>query len=166
MEYKNVTLLERCEQLKKNLGKYKGKIAYAANKNLRTLNNESEDILAASKESDEYKDYQKKRIALCEKYAEKGEDGGPKLKDVGKGVQSYQIAPADKETFDAELKVLQEENQEVIDELKKTLEDFNLLLEEKVEVKLWEITVKEEDVKDLDGEAMEPLLDFININWE
>ena len=58
--------------------------------------------------SDEAENYEKQRIKLCEKYAEKDEEGNPAIKKTKDG-DVYVITKENEEKYQEELKALQDE---------------------------------------------------------
>jgi hypothetical protein len=113
------------------------RFSYAVAKNIEALKPFVTAVEQASKPSEAYDEYEKKRIALAEKHAEKEEDGKPVIQ-----ANSYVIE--DQDAFDSEFTKLREEHKEVLDERAKQEDDFNKLLEEPLEVSL--TTVKLDEV--------------------
>lgn len=85
------------------------KIAYAIAKNIKVLN-------------EEYKTIEEQRIKLCEKYADKDEDGKPKMAEKD-GKQVYQFSDDNEEKVNEEYKELLETEEE-LDIHKVSIEEF------------------------------------------
>jgi pyruvate-formate lyase len=112
------------------LGNLKGvKFAYIIAKNKEVIKPELVAIQEAGKMKDNYKEYDKERVELNEKYALKEKDGKPVIKD-----ENYQIK--DKETFEKALKELQEKHKEAIDEREAQIKEVNDLVKEEIEMDL------------------------------
>lgn len=121
----------------KSVSDLKGvKFAYAVTKNKNNIKNEVEAIVEAQNQSDEYKEYEKERIALCEEMAIKDENGKPKINKF-----NYEIE--DEKAFEVKFDELKEKHKEAIEKREKQLEDFELLLEEAAEVKIHKVKIED-----------------------
>lgn len=111
------------------------KLAYAVARNKRALVAEQSLLKKATKHSDKYKEYDTKRIELCQKYALKDEAGKPKL-TMGPTGMAYE-GVNENPNFQEDLKVLKEEHKESIDNQEKKQEDYAKMLEEEIEFDLY-----------------------------
>jgi len=109
------------------------KWSYAVARNITKLRPEVEALQKAFTPSEEFNVYDQKRIELAQKYSVK-EKGVPKTVKVG---MSEEYLIADKDKFNKELFKLQETYKKTLDERKKQVDDFNEILEEKIEVELY-----------------------------
>lgn len=73
--------------------------------------------------SDEFKEFETKRIELCIECSEKDENGSPVVEN-----DQYKILDLNK--FDNELNKLSKKHKEAIDARKKQIDDYNSLMEE------------------------------------
>lgn len=108
------------------------KFSYAVARNLATLKSEMESLKKSVAMTDKFDEYEVKRVTLAEKYSVK-EDGKPKIVD-----NKYEIQ--DQKSFDKDLKELQIEYKEHIDNRANQLKELEELLKEEVEVSLFMIT--------------------------
>ena len=116
-----------------NVSNLKGaKWAYAIARNVEKLRPEVEALRKAYTMSEEFADYEGKRLELARKHSVK-EKGTPKTVKIG---QTEEYLIADKDKFNQEIAKLQKKYNKAIVERKKQLEDFNEILEEKVEMDL------------------------------
>src|SRR3990167_10828895 len=100
------------------LGDLKGvKFAYAVSKNINLIKTEIDLLEKAIAPSEEYKKVDELRVAICEKYAKKDENGKVIIKD-----NAYDIE--DTEAFEAELKKLKEEYKKEFDARDKQVEEY------------------------------------------
>lgn len=112
----------------KAVGKLQGvKFAYTVAKNLQIVSCETGALVESIKASDKYLKYDRERIALCEQYAKKDDDG----KAVIVGLD-YNIK--DRYKFDKVLKKLQKKYKAVIDERELQLKEYEALLDEPCEI--------------------------------
>jgi hypothetical protein len=107
------------------------KFAFAVLKNRRKLESQIEDDRTIFEEilkpSEGFKEYEDKRISLCESSSEKDEEG----KAITEG-DRYKII--DMVKFNNDLNELTEEYQDVVDDRKKQIEEYNSLMEENIEL--------------------------------
>lgn len=107
------------------LGNLKGvKFAYGIARNKGAAAAEIKIINESQEMTDEYKEYEKERVKLCEQYGKKGEDGKALIIN-----QNYDVT-AHQEQFDTELDELNKKNQSAIDERNNQLKEFEKLLKE------------------------------------
>lgn len=97
------------------------KIAYALIKNKKLITAEIETLQEAIKPNEKFLEYEKLRIELCEKHAEKDDKGKSKI-------EKNNYIMVDKEKFDKELEKLNKDNKAILDEREKQGKEFNELL--------------------------------------
>ncbi len=127
-------LLEGFEAVKNLQGV---KFAYARAKNKKLVLNEIELINESMKMTDEYLEYEKKRVELCKEFCEKNEKGTPVIKN-----NTYAGLTGNTK-FDEKLKKLREEFKEVIDARETQIEESNKMLDEEVEIDFHMILLKD-----------------------
>lgn len=130
------------------------KFAYAVAQNLNILKREVEAISLASHPSNEFLEFDKKRAELAKSHAKKDEKGEP-ITIMVNGANEYDIVDA--KVFEEQYEALKEENKAILDERTKQIEDLDNLLQEKVDVELYELkmsTVPE----DVTGEMLAGIL--------
>lgn len=129
------------------------RFAYAMSKNKKLITSEVETLEDAIKYSDEFEAYEKDRIELCERHAEKDDKGKPKT-------SGDKYVMADQKKFDKGLEALNEKNKEVIERRKKQGEEYGKLLE--VESSYEPFMVEFEDVpKDITVSQMDGIIELI-----
>src|SRR5438045_742443 len=107
------------------VGDLKGaSFSYAVAKNINQLKPEVEALEKAIEESADFKEFEKKRIALALKYAKK-ENGKPVIENKGYVLE-------DPIAFEKEFKELKDEYQKTIDERESQFKDYKEILEEEV----------------------------------
>ena len=151
-EYTRAEFMQIVKLLASNMDKYTGKIAYAANKNLRRAKEELEDIEAERKPTQEYIAYNKARIELCKKLA-KRKNGEPVI-------ENDQFVFKDDKQADIELAVLAKTNEAVIKAQQAQLEAFDKALEDKVTIEWYELAYDEKAIENLNGSALYPIMEF------
>jgi len=120
-------------------GNLKGlKFAYCMAKNKKKIDEEIEFIKEFIKPSEEYLDYDRKRIELAKSCA-KVKDGKEEVA-VKDGVESYVME--NQEDFNKKVKELQEEYNDALEGRKKQIEDYGKLIEEEIEIELCKIKEK------------------------
>jgi len=115
--------------------------AYAIAKNKKIAEGEVKAIEEAQKNviiPDKFKEYDEKRIKLCEELADKDKDGNPVKINNG---QQFAISPESQEVFNEKLQSLREEYKEAIEEKDKVEKDFLDLLAEEVEVDFHKVKI-------------------------
>jgi hypothetical protein len=111
------------------------KFAYFLAKNLNIIKDEIESIKSAIEFSKEYKEFDNERMVLATKHAKK-ENGQPVIKD-----NSFVLE--DEAGFKKDFGKLSEEYTETIEAREKQTEEFNTLLKEESEIKLFKISLKD-----------------------
>ena len=115
-----------------NASNLKGfKLAYAIARNKRALEQEQSALIAGLNPSDDYREYETKRIKLAKKYADKDENG--RYKKAGGRFVGLDNNPK----WDAVLETLQEECKEAIDAYDKQNKDYEDALEEEIEFEMF-----------------------------
>lgn len=118
------------------------KFNYCVSKNLALLDGELKALKDTLKMSDEYKAFDQKRVDLAKEFAQKDENGKPKL-SINPETKESSYLLADQKAFNIAFKKLQEDNQEVVDQRTKQLEDFNLFIEKESTVALYKIKLED-----------------------
>ncbi len=120
----------------------KGKIfARAAGKNLNKVNSTINEINSQREFTSAFKEYQEKRNKILHGLALLDDDGQPKFSP---DKQSYLFA--DVKEVEAVVKEFEAENKEIIDDQKVLDEDFEKLMEEQIDFKIYKVL--EENVPD------------------
>lgn len=127
--------------------------SYAVAKNIRLIQPEIEALQKAIEPSKEFSEYDQEREKLAIKHAKKDEKGNPVI-------ENNQYVLEDKEAFDKEFEKLKEKNKEVLAGRTKQAEDFDKLLLEEVEVKLYKVKL-ENIPKEITTAEMNSILDII-----
>jgi len=104
--------------------------SYALSKNGRALRNEAKDV--QKEKETKLKEFEKKRIKICEEHSQKDKSGGA-LKDPRSG--QYLINPILKNAFDNSIEKLKEE-------YKKPVGEYEKFLETETEIELHLVTRK------------------------
>jgi hypothetical protein len=153
--------LERLETGLNSVLKLKGvRFAYAVVKNLQLIQTEIKAFTAAIEPDDAYAEYDKKRIELCKKYADKDKNEKPVTLPIRKGsnIVRFIIKKAEnKELFNAEMEVLNEEYKDAIEKRNGSVKEFEKILDGDCDVKLEMIDLKDIPA-DITGEQL------VNIN--
>ena len=154
MKLKRVEVLQLFDGLN-TLQNLKGaKFAYMCAKNKEILRGEVTATRAAYMPSDKMKEYEGKRIALCEKYADK--DDNEKAVIIN---GSYSLV-MNKAVFDKELKKLTKDYKETIDENDGKIAEYKKFLEEEIEPDL--VSIDLEDVpKEITGRQMDVIIKLV-----
>ena len=116
------------------------KFAFAVLKNRKIFESQIEEDKAIFEKiltpSDDFKEFETKRIELCVDYSEKDENGLPIIEN-----EQYKILDFSK--FDVELNILSEKHKEAIDARKKQIDDYNSLMEEELVLEFKKISIEE-----------------------
>lgn len=112
---------------------YRGvKFAYTIARNINSLKPIVESIDKSLAIPKEFAEYDKARLELAKKYADKDEAGKPLVKE-------NQFIITDKVAFEAEIDALQEKHKEVIEARAKQLDEYKVLQDEELEVEVFTI---------------------------
>lgn len=129
------------------------KFTYAVARNLATLKPEVEALAKVVEQSEEFKEFETKRIALAEKFSKKDKDNKPVVSNA-----NYVIE--DQATFDTEYKALREANKEILKKYEEQVKEYGELLKSDVSVNL--IKVKLADVPaDITAAQMNGILEMV-----
>lgn len=131
------------------------KLSYAIARNKAKIKSEIESLEESIKPTQEIIEYEKKRIELCELHADKDDKEKPITVD-----NVYQGLDGNK-AFEAQFKVLQEENKELLDVRQKQIDEYNSLLKEESKLELYKIDITEVP-KEICNEQMDIILPIIN----
>jgi uncharacterized coiled-coil DUF342 family protein len=150
-----VELFKGLQQLKNLSGV---KFAYAISKNISLLEKEIESLKASINPSEEFLKFEKERVDLAKKYAEKDENDSPKISTNPQGVQEYVIE--NKKAFNKEIEALRKKYKKTIEERQKQYEEYKELLDTESKVELYKIKI--DDVpKEITVEQMNIIKDLV-----
>lgn len=129
---KNIELFELYNGLEavSNIGG--ARFAYWVAKNKKIIKTELKLIESINEPTDWYKQFEQRRISLCQKMAKKDENWEPKI--VWK---SYDIE--DTETFNVELEILRKEHKSDLEEMEKKNKEYEELLNQEVTIEFFKI---------------------------
>lgn len=134
-----IDLSNKISENYENLNLLQGpKFLYVISENIKLLNDEIIKLNEIIKGSDRYNEYQDKRISTCIKYSRKNEDGSPKMV-INNGIEEFDIDQT--EEFTAEIKELQAEYKEEIDEFMEQVRTYNNRLEEEIDINFKTISI-------------------------
>lgn len=113
---------------------YKGvKFAYTIARNIKSLKPLMESMDKALAIPKEFIEYDKLRVDLAKRHADKDENGKPK-------VEKNNFVIKDVKAFDEEINALQEKYKTVIDARQKQLDEYKVFQDEEVEVEVFPIS--------------------------
>lgn len=120
-----------------------------------------ESLEEARKPKDKWLEFDKKRLEINEKHANKDDKGKAVLLDLDNGLSQYDIPRSKQKVFDKEIEDLRKEYKEVIEARTKQIEDYQKKLEE--ENKTFRPSLFSKDIipKNIKGDQMDVILDFI-----
>jgi hypothetical protein len=119
------------------------KLNYALLKNINKIEKETEDIKKIVNPSDRYKEFDKKRIDICQLYCEKDDKGENVKKQIDANNWEFVFSDENKKMFDTELETIQEEYKEDIEQFKLQIEDYNKFLQEESKINFHKVSYKE-----------------------
>jgi len=99
------------------------KFSYLIAKNKVAMKDEIEALEEVSKASEEFKEYEDKRIKLAQQYADKNEDGSAKIQD------NNFVLTTNAAIFQKEFDKLKEQHKDLVNERDKQVKEFEVLLE-------------------------------------
>ncbi|MCK5611917.1 hypothetical protein KAR91_59150 [Candidatus Pacearchaeota archaeon] len=106
---------------------YSVKFSYGIAKNKVVIRDEITALEEARKSSEAFNEYENKRVTLAREYADKDENGSPKIQD-----NSF-VLTTNKELFEKEFEELKDQYKDELVEREKQIKDFEELLEETVD---------------------------------
>lgn len=112
------------------------KFAYVVSKNISLLKPEFEALQKAVEPTEEFKEYDKKRVALAESFAKKDGDG----KAV---IENGEYVIEDREAFEIAFKKLKEDNKKVVEARDKQIDEQNEILKTESDVVLYKVSVED-----------------------
>lgn len=136
--------------------KYSVKFHYTLLKNKRLLDPEVESLRKANEPPEEYANYEKKRIKVCNDFCEKDNDGTPKIDG-----NNFVIPEEVKTKFEEKLEELKVEYKSTLDSIEESKKEFNELLKEDVEIDFVSIPMSIIP-EELVGQEVEILFDLID----
>jgi hypothetical protein len=114
--------------------------AYAIFKNKAILDSEMEAINSVKKlPSEGFKEYDEKRISLCELHSEKDEDGNVLFNNNPNGQQAFNIL--DHEAFGKDYEKLSKEYEEVLTEIATNKKEFEEFLAKDSDIQLIKVAI-------------------------
>lgn len=129
------------------------RFAYWVAKNKKMILNELKTIESANEPTEDYKNFEKERIELCEKFANKDENWQAKI--IGK---SYDIPELLE--FNIELKKLREKHKNALDEMQKKNEEYEKLLDQESDLELF--TIRHEVIPEcITAKQLDPIMAVI-----
>ena len=118
------------------------KFSYAIAKNINNIKNEVESIDKALEPDEKFQEFEKERVVLLEKYAEKDDNGKPKKEMSENGSEQYVMGEGLKK-FEKEFDILKKTHKEAVDARDKQIEDYNKLLETDSDVTLHKLKMED-----------------------
>lgn len=118
------------------------KFAYAVAKNINILKNEVESLDKALEPEEKFQEFEKERVALLEKHADKDEGGKPKKETSDNGSEQYVMGDNLKK-FEKEFEVLKKDHKEAVDARDKQIDEYTKLLETDAEVTLHKLKMED-----------------------
>ena len=129
------------------------KFAYAIIKNKKMIEQELITLQEIIKPSPEIEEYEKNRIAICEKHCKRDENNQLKIQN-----NTYDIE--DMDTFNKDIEELKKKNKKVLDNRQKQADEYNKLLEEDIEIPF--VLIKQDDLPNsLSASQMEQIFEII-----
>lgn len=155
MKLKRVEVLQLFEGLN-TLQNLKGaKFAYMCAKNKEIMKTEVKATKGAYMPSEKLKEFEGKRIVLCEKYADKDDNENPVIIN---GAYSLVI---NKDVFEKELKKLTKGYKEFIDENTAKMTEYRKFLDEEIDIELVSVDLVEVP-KEINGRQMDVIFKLID----
>ena len=121
------------------------KFAYAVSKNINILKGEVESLDKALEPDEKFQEFEKERVSLLEKHAEKDDAEKPKKETSENGAEQYVMGDNLKK-FEKEFELLKKDHKEAVDARDKQIEEYTKLLETDTEVTLY--MLKTDDIPD------------------
>lgn len=103
------------------------RFSYAIAKNVNLLKGEIESLDKAMEPAKEFMEFEKERVELVEKYAEKDENGKPKKEVAPNGSQQYVMNTGEKK-FQKEFDELKKKHKDAVEAREKQIEEYTKLL--------------------------------------
>jgi len=150
----NNEMIQVHSALTKHLTSYKGRLAYAVNRNINRIDSLLKEIQKTIEPSEEYKAFDSERIKLCEQYADKDETGNPKK-------QGNEFVITDKSAFSVEVETLNQKYQTTIADRDERVAAFHKLLDDEADLEWFTIKLDSIDIEDIPGDAMRPIMHFL-----
>lgn len=160
---KNIELLQLGENIKINLQKLKNyvgaKYSYCLARNISKINAEINHLQETIVPSNEYLEYDKARVAMCEEFAEKNEDGTMKQAPNAYGQLEYIIDTTTVE-WDSAITNLKNKYQDVLEKRDQQIQAYNELLEMDSNIDFYMIDMNDVP-SDIGIDAMDIVQNFI-----
>jgi hypothetical protein len=133
------------------------KFAYSVLKNKKLIEDEISYIQKSIEMSQEYQNYERSRIMLCEKHADKDKDGKSIIISG-----AYQIE--NKTEFNMEVEKIKNENLKFIEERMKQVNDYEILLQEENDIVEKLSKVKEDHLPtDITANQLQSIIEMLEI---
>lgn len=160
---KNYELYSLADSISKNLESLKylkgAKFTYSIIKNIELIEKEIEVLTKMSKPSEEFENYDKDRLALCERLSQKDGEGNSLKNDLGNGNFEYILDINSKEWTEGTT-LLSSKYLDAIKNREVQINNYNEILNKEVELKFYEI--KLDDIpNDINLELMNIIKYFI-----
>lgn len=160
---KNYELYSLADSISKNLESLKylkgAKFTYSIIKNIELIEKEIEVLTKMSKPSEEFENYDKDRLALCERLSQKDGEGNSLKNDLGNGNFEYILDINSKEWIEGTT-LLSSKYLDAIKNREVQINNYNEILNKEVELKFYEI--KLDDIpNDINLELMNIIKYFI-----
>ena len=139
------------------LGALKGaKFTFTINRNRQAIKPMAKKVNEMVTMSESFKEFDKKRVEINEKYAEKDESGKTTMKD-----ERFVIPEDKKEDFEKEIEALKEEYKDTIKEREEQKNNVEAYLKEETELELKPIPLSmiPDDINVDEMEIIEPLVE-------
>ena len=134
------------------------KFSYAVAKNLRIMRHEIEVTGKILESSDRLKEYEKKRVELCQRFSEK-EGGKPVFKDGPDG-KHFVIEDSTKDAFNKEMEALTEAYKRDMDGQMEKVNTYTKAMGEEVDLD-FHMIVEEDMPMDISPVHLEAIMDWI-----
>lgn len=146
---KNYELYSLADSISKNLESLKylkgAKFTYSIIKNIELIEKEIEVLTKMSKPSQEFENYDKERLSLCETLSQKDSDGNSLKNDLGNGNFEYILDINSKEWIEG-TNLLRDKYLDTIKNREIQINNYNEILNKEVELKFNEIRL--DDIPD------------------
>ena len=118
------------------------KFSYAIARNINLLKSEVESLDKVLQPHEEFMEFERARIALVEKHAERDEKGKPKKEFVNNGSEQYVIKEGEKK-FEKEFEALKAKHKKAVEAREKQIEEYTKLLTTESDFKPYMVKLEE-----------------------
>jgi hypothetical protein len=138
--------------------KYNKILTYSISFNKKAIESEALSLIDSMSPSDSYQEYERKRVVIIDKYADRDSEGNYIVSSDGKG---FRIKKESIDECRAEIQCLEHENADMFKQREADVANFDKILRETVCVEM-EIIDWENIPDDIDQSLMDALLPIIN----